>query len=163
MKEKELNTKIIRKYWKEVVIRAFKPLWAEMTMRVVIITVVLLLLIMGISGIFLTLGWTQVSFLANRITEFQVGLSTFSLTLAVFVVLFILSIYSVPAKMYDELGGFIENPFLLRARPPLPKHQSEERYASIDVINTSHVTIEKCFLTLDDILDNDGNSIIYSQ
>ena len=74
-----------------------------------------------------------------------------------------IGVLGIALPLVVVLGGFIENPFLLRARPPLPKHQSEERYASIDVINTSHVTIEKCFLTLDDILDNDGNSIIYSQ
>lgn len=163
MEKKPLDTKTVRNYWCEVIRRAYKPVWDEITMRVVIIGIVLLLLVAFISGLLLFFGIISTGFYMDRAREAQAGMDASILSAAIFLVLFLLQIYRVPAEMHDELGGFIENPFQLEARPPLPKYESEPRWASITVVNISPFKIEGCFLTLDDIYDSTGKSVLLSR
>ena len=79
-----------------------------------------------------------------------------------FLVFALLNILYQPAKMYDELGGFLTTPFKLVPRPPKPVgNPIDYRYASIDVKNWSGFHIENCFLKLVWLIDlNTGKSIL---
>src|SRR5687767_5221527 len=150
-----MEKEFVRKYWREVIQRSFKPVWEEMTMRVVIVALGLLLLSVAISGFLLMLGFIPNDFFANRVEEAQAGLAAFGLSVAVCVVLFIRGIYKTPVQMHEELGGFIENPFLLDVyRSRRERKADEDKWASIVVKNVSvSENIEDCFLRLEDIID----------
>jgi hypothetical protein len=165
MENSTMEKRYIQKYWKEVVKRSFKPIWEEMTMRVLIIALILLLLSAGISGILLALGLIPNDLFVNRVAEAQAGISTFVVSLGVFVVLFVMRIYKTPVQMYQELGGFIENPFRLVPRPPVADNRPAyiPRSASLTVENISPFVIEECFLTLERIIDEDGEDRLYSR
>lgn len=154
---------LVTKYWKEVLRRAFEPVWKEMTMRVLIIALILLIISVGVSGIFLTLGLIQNDFFTDRVAEAQTGISAFCVSLTVFAVLFMMGIYKAPVQMYEELGGFVENPFLLDVyQSKRERKENEDKWASIAVKNNSaSENIEDCFLKLQDIVDlKTGRSVI---
>ena len=102
-------------------------------------------------------GW--ISFSGSPPTEWQK-----LLVASVFAIL--INLIVQPAKMYKELGGFVNNPFELTARDPVKDNRSENqaRSGSITVKNLHpKFRIEECFLTLDSIIDNAGNELLYSQ
>lgn len=71
-----------------------------------------------------------------------------------------------PAKMYKELGGFVDTPFKMTERDPVKDNRpaSQARSGSITIENISpKFRIEDCFLTLDRILNEKGEDCLYSQ
>jgi len=51
------------------------------------------------------------------------------------IVLFLYNLITQPVIMYDELGGFVENPFLLTIFPPKDGKSDENQWAMIRVGN----------------------------
>jgi hypothetical protein len=96
-------------YWLEVIRRAFKPVWDEMTMRVLILAIIVLLFVVGVSGILLTLGLIPNTFFENRVAEAWAGITAFGVSIAVFAILFIIGIYKVPAEMHYEQQKIIDS------------------------------------------------------
>ena len=151
-----MDKKDIRKYWGEVLLRAFKPAWDEITMRVLIIASFILLLTVGVSGVFLALGRIPNVVFENRIAEARTGASAFLVSLGVLFVLFIWGLYKVPPKMHEELGGFLENPFSLEIVPPKSISKTKKRWVSIVVTNdTNRKFLTRCYVKLDNIFDID--------
>ncbi len=132
-------------------------------MRAVIIICAILLLVALISWGLLMFGRVSVPFFADRISAVQACFDTMCLSVVALTVLVLVGIYRIPPEMYNEQGGFIDNPFELNARPPLPKNSDEFRWASITVKNITRFVVNNSFLTLDDILDDTGKSLIYSR
>src|SRR5258707_9596759 len=160
MDKEPLGTKTIRGYWREVVWRAFKPVWDEMTMRVLLILLLLLLFIAGISGVLVFFGLIPNHIFANRITEAWFRLDTFGFSVAVFSILFLIGIYRTPAEMYKEVGGFVENPFVTIARAPREKESNQDRWASVDIINASPLPVKNCFVTIKSVYDTEENQFL---
>ena len=128
--ETKSNTK---RYWSAVISRA----WTEASLGARVIVV-------GLSafGAMLVLGIQ--AFLDDWL---------FSAVTAViyFLLLLILTIKDTPSKMHDELGGFIEYPFVVTPIPPIEKSADEQRTASLLVENLSLRPINNCHFTLDEI------------
>jgi hypothetical protein len=163
MDKKSLETKTIRKYWLEVIRRAVEPVLGELAMRAVGVLFFLALIVLITSAIMALLGIVTVPFFAERLEEFKSILNTSLWTVAVMIGLILIGIYRSAPEMHNELGGFIEMPFKLVARPPLQKFQDESRWASITVVNASPFEIRNCCVTLDNILNQNGESVLDSR
>lgn len=89
----------------------------------------------------------------------------FSLLPLIIKVVFLLykGFIETPATLYSEQGGFIENPFFVRAHAPREKESNEDRWATVDIVNVSNFFVDECFVTLDEVVDNNGNSFLDSQ
>ena len=163
MGKDKLDTKTIRRYWKEVLRRAIKPALGEASMRVVVIIFLIALSIFIISLILTLLGIASVPFLVDRIKELQsISTNTLYVILALGVLVGI-GIWRAAPEMHEELGGFVENQFILdKYKSKREKSKNEDKWASIKVTNKSDFqNINDCFLKLVDIIDlENGESII---
>jgi hypothetical protein len=95
----------------------------------------------------------------NIIDELILGIMIVGMMLLIFG---IVNFIKVPPKMYEELGGFIENPFIIEVyRSKREDIEDRDKWVSLKVHNKStSENIEECYLRLDDIVDKNTNESI---
>jgi len=154
---------ITRAYWKIVWEEVKKTAWKESDMRGHLIGFVGILILGAIFSLLYIAGIVSINMFDNVIANVGFEAMTILIPVAFFTISLVVALAEMPARIFEKQGGFIENPFELRSRPPLPKYPHEFRWASITVKNMTRINIDGCFLTLDDILDADGKSILFSR
>lgn len=156
-----VELKKIKRYWTVVFREAVRILGGEI--RSVAIGIVVAFLLACISTIAFFFNLVPTSWVDQTWEEavYVTASGCISVNLLLIALFFVLAY--LPAKIYEKQGGFIEIPFELSSRPPLSKHSYEHRWASVTVKNISNKIIKNCFVTLDDILDKNNRSILFSR
>ncbi|MBW8011863.1 MAG: hypothetical protein FVQ83_11600 [Chloroflexi bacterium] len=138
------NTK---KFWRKVFGIGGRRLWEEFKgdiMRVI----VSLLVIAGIS-ISVGFGLVQSDFQLPLIEGIAEDAQVTIVTLVLFaIILIVINIVTIPPKMYEELGGFVEKPIFIS-----PESHPEEMgitpyMRGLDVQNQTALDVEECMLRL---------------
>lgn len=160
------NLHKILMYWTIVFHKAWKIAIEGSGIRGIAITVILAFLIFGTLSLLSSLHILPPTYgllIGDSVSEIRTQLMYSIISIASLILIFIFSLVYIPAKIYEEQGGFVDNPFEIVARPPLRKKKDEFRYASLTIINTSEMVIKDCFVTLDDIIDKNNNSVLFSR
>lgn len=162
------NLALTRKYWLTVIKRAWKAAWVETDARGWIIGLVIAT---GAAGLVSVLGFSNsvpenTTWIGDIINNFWVELLTTIAALAVVVSAFAFALLYIPAKIYDEQGGFVENPF--RLVPVLRDDEiksGQQVWASVKVWNgDKREEITDCFLRLDNVIEpNTGESLLHHE
>jgi hypothetical protein len=145
------------RYWISVIglptIKAAIPI-SDVRDRVVhvLISLIVAFIFVGVYGQVIDQSF-EIGF--NPITFVYLLLATFGLRL-------ITGLIYLPAKLYSDQGGFVENPFqITTVNPNLNFSEPDERWASVKVSNQSVIAnIEACFLELNGIVDLQTNQTI---
>lgn len=128
-------------YWKIVFHKAWKIAMESSGIRGIAITAILAFVIFGILFLlssFQILPQTLEILIGDSVSEIRTQLMYFVISFVALILIFIFSLVYIPAKIYEEQGGFVDNPFEIVARPPLRKKKDEFRYASLTVIDLLH-------------------------
>lgn len=156
-----MDKKLVKKYWDEVNRRAWEDAMNKSGLKLIIPTLAVLFAAVGISGIFVAVGLIKYSiFEDNLIANTITGISQVVITVFLVAFFYDRMLHETPPKMYEELGGFIEIPFAIKCHPPYPKNKDDARWASIDIINTSRLPVEKCYIEINDVTDSKNNSVL---
>lgn len=142
MERQTVTTAFVRRYWRLVISRAYKEATMESPVRGAIMAAIVI-------------AFASLVFWGVEQVVRDVIVSIFSSVLALLFVLAITT-YRVPAELHNELGGFIESPLTVTARPKLDKPVNEQVYASLTIENISRVVVEDCVVTLDEFKDESG-------
>ncbi len=162
MEKKELDTKTVRKYWREVINKAFAPAWSEFGMRVFIIGLALALLITAFSGLFAAFGIVPIPFFAFQIDRIHAGLQDFVAAIGILIILFLIMIWRIPAEMDEEkqekIEGLIKKTIDANIDIKIFPRQTEG-YASIVINNRENDDIDNYAVYLLNVskIDEDGN------
>ncbi len=159
-----MNKTHIKSYWRKVRQRAWAEAINKSGMKLIIPALAVLIVAIGLGGIPVSLGIMKYSFFNdNLVANTLTGLSQILVSLIALLISFFVFLREMPPKMYEELGGFIENPFDLEEyQSKKERKEDDDKWASILVKNISpSENIEECFLKLIDIVDSQtGKSII---
>src|ERR1700690_3269749 len=98
----KLDTRAVRKYWREVVKRAWKSATNEVGMKLIIIALILLLIITAFSGLAAAFGFVPIPSFVFQVSKVQAGLEDFCSSLALLVILFLAMLWRTPAEMVKE-------------------------------------------------------------
>ena len=139
--EQEPPGSLIRNYWIKVFKRAWEAASRGTKLRYLLFAAIGAALVLGVQ-VFLDDAWYSI----------VTGLFWF-------IMLLVAAIYQIPAKMYEELGGFIDYPFKITCLPPKPRDAGEHRAASLEIQNVTAIPVDACFLMLDGVASNDGGAV----
>ena len=128
-----MNKAHIKNYWREVRRRAWEGAMNKSGMKVIIPILVVLIVTIGLGGIPVSLGIMKYSFFKdNLVANTLTGLSQILVSLIALLISFFVLLRETPPKMYEELGGLLENPFDLEEyQSKRERKENEDRWASI--------------------------------
>lgn len=148
---------LIKKYWSIVIKKASQVAEGKTgTKALIVITIfsAALALIAFLLGLFNIIP-ENTPYIGDAINNAGVQLGMGIIGIIVFAIVFVFALIYIPAKIYDEQGGFLENPFDLVTIPHDKDIQfGKQVWASIEIHNTDkRRNIEGCYLRLDQIIE----------
>lgn len=152
--------KYILRFWGRVLLRYKDTVIRILQVRDQIVEGSLRLIGLIVASI---LGWSGVMSLdlVQQLSgDWQAFVRYASLLLVGAAVILVFNLILQPVKMYDELGGFLDNPLSIT---PEPKRLRSDipTWASVKVSNLSRFRVEECTLTLKDVEDMaDGKHVL---
>lgn len=143
---------LIVSYWKKVFTRSFQEVWDFFEIRGLIVNAIAAAIVYGV----LWYGTDFQDFLAGFEDQ---GIIIFWIVVLFMPLLTLLNSVTVSARLYNELGGFDENPLTVTALPKKPLANTEV-WASVKIENTSDHRVENCTLTLERVLNIENQNIL---
>lgn len=138
--------RILFRFWSKVFLRAICSTW-EFTKEHVWFGLILL-------ASFLTVSYFSASGAIDQAIKLGymsdvASYSRFLAGLSFFTIFWVfMNLAYQPAKMYEELGGLIENPLRFITKEPEYSHVDQLTCVSIEIHNNSKYTIENCYLRI---------------
>lgn len=152
----------VKKYWQEVRRRAWGDAMNKSGAYLFFLSgLILAMTIIAISGVLYATGLIKYPFFRDNITANNItGFAQLVVAIILAAIFYNSALREVPPKMYEELGGFIDDPFEVAGRPPYEKYADSPRWASIDLTNTSPQIISKCYVEVVKVIDSNGKKVI---
>lgn len=149
-----MDTKTVRKYWREVITRAWSVAWEKTEMRAASLVFLAIITIIALTGlVFTILGISGIPFIVNSWSAIKSGVTLFFGSFFIFMIFFLAMLWRTPAEIDSEKENQINELKPENAKIEMffskPSCYTNGKIAKLRVINNSSFDIIKCHAKLD--------------